>query len=283
MKSGLFATSLVATTLFLGALLPLTSPTHAADGDAAAIEDQGSDRFVRMGLNKSVVVRLPAEARDVIVGNPGIVDAVVRTKNTAYLFAKTLGQTNIFFFDANGQQILALDLEVAQDTTGLRKLLNRSMPGNRITVDTVGKNVVLGGIARNALEAKTAQDLANTFSGNATDANTVINTMTIEGEDQVMLKVKVVEIQRDVLKQFGVDFSAMLDIGKLAFNIASVPTGFSNGVLNAASGAKSGFSSGGVNIEGLITGHGKRWFGAHIGGTKLDGHDRPVCKICSGR
>jgi pilus assembly protein CpaC len=250
MKSGLFAASLVVTSLFMGAMLPSLSPAFAADGDAAAYEDQDQGRFVRIGLNKSVVVRLPAEARDVIVGNPGIVDAVVRTKNTAYLFARAVGQTNIFFFDANGQQILALDLEVAQDVTGLRKLINRTLPGNRITVDTVGTNVVLGGIARNALEVKTAMDLANTFAGSGVDKNTTINTMVVEGEDQVMLKVKVVEIQRRVLKQFGIDLSTLLSAGKFAFNLASVPVGA--GALNPASGFKTSYAGGGLNFEGLI-------------------------------
>ncbi len=96
-----------------------------------------------MGLNKSVVIRLPAAARDVLVGNPDIVEAVVRTKNTAYLFARSVGQTNIFFFDESGQQILALDLEVAQDMAALQKLIQRTLPGSKITVDTVGENVVL--------------------------------------------------------------------------------------------------------------------------------------------
>ena len=112
MKSGLLATSLVGLSLFFGTLLPLNTPALAADDDASSVENVDDGRFVRIGLNKSVVVRLPAAARDVIVGNPEIVDAVVRTKNTAYLFARKAGQTNIFFFDANGQQILALDLEV---------------------------------------------------------------------------------------------------------------------------------------------------------------------------
>jgi pilus assembly protein CpaC len=251
MKSGLFAASLVATSLFLSVGLPLATPSLAADDDAAAIEQADMNRFVRMGLNKSVVVRLPADARDVIVGNPEIVDAVVRTKNTAYLFARKMGQTNIFFFDGNGQQILALDLEVAQDTTGLRKLLNRTLPGNRITVDTVGTNIVLGGTARNALEVKTATDLANKFSGAEGDTNTVINTMLVEGEDQVMLKVKVVEIQRDVMKQFGVDFAAMIDFGKVAFNLVNAPNNLTN-VLAGGSGVKSGVGSGGSNFETLI-------------------------------
>jgi pilus assembly protein CpaC len=120
-------------------------------------------------------------------------------------------------------------------------------------VDSVDNNIVLGGTARNALEVKTDMDLANQYYGSSgTAENTVINTMVVEGEDQVMLRVKVVEIQRDVLKQFGVDFSALLDVGKMAFNIVNSPIGLTNGILDPSSGAKATYASGGTQIEGLI-------------------------------
>ena len=256
-KAGLLVASLLtAAALAFGVQTTMVSKALASDPDVSANDDVNDGRFVRIGLNKSIVIKLPAEARDVIVGNPDIVDAVVRSKNTAYLFARSIGQTNIFFFDANGQQILNLDLEVALDTAGVRKLINRTLPGNRITVDIVGTNVVLGGVARNALEVKTAMDLANKFTASQSggvgqaDTNTVINTMIVEGEDQVMLKVKIVEIQRNVIKQFGIDFSALIDAGAFALNLASVPLGAN--ALNAASGANAAYSSGGVQIEGLI-------------------------------
>ncbi len=252
MNAGVLAASLLtAATLALGVNAALSTKASATDINAASAEESG--RFVRIGLNKSVVVRLPAEARDVIVGNNDIVDVVVRSKNTAYLFARKTGQTNVFFFDREGQQILALDLEVALDVTGLRKLLNRSLPGNRITVDMVNSNVVLGGVARNALEVKTAMDLANKFSasqGAGSDVNTTINTMLVQGEDQVMLKVKVVEIQRNVIKQFGIDFSAMIEAGAFAFNLASVPLGAA--AINKASGGATSYSSGGIAIDSVI-------------------------------
>ena len=121
----------------------------------------------------------------------------------------------------------------------------------------VGSNVVLGGVARNALEVRTAMDLANKFTagqsggtGSATDVNTTINTMIVEGEDQVMLKVKVVEIQRNVIKQFGIDLSALIDAGAFAFNLASVPLGAN--AMNPASGAAIAYSKGGVSIDSVI-------------------------------
>lgn len=77
----------------VGLLIWLPQSAHAEES-----------RFVRLGLNKSMVIRLPASSRDVLLGNPAIVDAVVRTQNTAYLFAKSIGQTNAFFFDAEDRK-----------------------------------------------------------------------------------------------------------------------------------------------------------------------------------
>jgi pilus assembly protein CpaC len=252
MKSGLFAACLLAaasTTL----ALPLSSPAIAGDLDPQA-EDVSDSRFIRMGLDKSVVVRLPAEVRDVVVGNENIVDAVIRRKNMAYLFGRGTGQTNIFFFDADGQQILSLDIEVAQDTLALKKLLSRAMPGHRITVDSANRNLVLGGVARNPLEAKRALDIASQYATQGSffsSGGSIINTMSTDGEDQVMLKVKVVEIQRDVLKQFGINLSALVDTGKFAFNLASVNP-FSQNLLSSLGGYKGTFSSGGTQIQTLV-------------------------------
>ena len=198
LKSLKWATLLLCSLALAGAFQQKIAVASDIDTVQSAPENNG--HFVRIGLNKSIVIRLPANAHDGIVGDPTIVDAVVRSKNTAYLFARATGQTNIFFFDENGQQILNLDLEVAVDTTALQKLLQRSIPGTKITVDTIDKNVILGGTAANISEAKFAEEIATKLSTSG-----VVNTIKITGEDQVMLKVRIVEVQRKVLKQFGVD------------------------------------------------------------------------------
>lgn len=176
---------------------------------AQAGQMQGG-QFVRIGLNKSIVVRLPANAQDVLIGNPDIVQAVVRTQRTAYLFAKKAGQTNAFFFDKNGRQILNLDIEVARDMKALRKLLQRVIPGNGITIETVGENIVLGGVAKTPAQAKLAFDLAAKYTG---DDKKVMTTIAVAGKEQVTLKVKIAEMQREVLKQFGVNASAVEKLG----------------------------------------------------------------------
>jgi pilus assembly protein CpaC len=228
----------------MGSQLTASLPAGAGDIDYSQTSDVGS-RFVRIGLNKSVVIRLPAAARDVLVGNPDIVDAVIRTKNTAYLFARSVGQTNIFFFDEQGRQILALDLEVAQDMAALQKLIGRTIPGSLITVDTIGDNIVLGGVAATPSEAKTAIDLAVKYTG---DEKKVMSTINVTGKEQVMLRVRVAEVQRDVLKQFGINTQAIFEIGKFAFNWANINpfTANPNGLLS--DGGLAGAYNGGCGL-----------------------------------
>ncbi|MGE3872740.1 MAG: type II and III secretion system protein family protein [Parvibaculaceae bacterium] len=243
-----------ATSLMLAAMLtlafswPASQPVFASDyGTSAA---GGNGRLVRIGLNKSVVIKLPGEARDVLVGNPDIVDAVVRTKNTAYLFARAIGQTNIFFFDANGQQLLALDLEVSQDMVALQKLIQRTIPGSRIKVDTIGENVVLSGTANTPSEAKLAFDLAAKFAGQDGDKK-VITTINVLGKEQVMLKVRIAEVQRNVLKQLGINTTALFSIGKFAFSLQNINP-FSSPLISPLGLYSGAFADGGDQANVIL-------------------------------
>ncbi len=220
----------------------------ASDLESIQSETESGANFVRIALNKSIVIRLPANAKDVIVGNPEIVDAVVRSKNTAYLFARSIGQTNIFFFNESGQQILNLDLEVAIDAMALQRLIQRSIPGTKITVEWAEKNVVLTGTA-NAADAKIAVDIAQNFAAISKSQMPllgIVNAIRILGEDQVMLKVRIVEVKRNVLKQFGVNLQALLSMGKFAFNLQSI------GPLAGTTGIKGIYDDGTNTITGVI-------------------------------
>jgi pilus assembly protein CpaC len=230
----------------VAALTPISSAAlhrSALAGDYSTASGEASGgRLVRIALNKSIVIKLPVEARDVLVGNPDIVDAVVRTKSTAYLFARALGQTNIFFFDANGNQILNIDLEVSQDTLALQNLIRRTVPGSRITVDTVGDNVVLAGSARSQAEARLAFDLAAKFTNDA-EGKKVLSTINVLGKDQVMLKVRIAEVQRNILKQLGINTSALFSVGKFFLNLQNLNP-FSTPLISPTGGYEGGFVNG---------------------------------------
>jgi pilus assembly protein CpaC len=236
------------------AALALAGSAHRAV--AGSIGDPAADgtRHISIGLNKSIVVRLPVAARDVLIGNPAVVEAVVRTQNTAYLFAKAVGQTNAFFFDAQGRQILSLDIDVSHDTKSLTDLIQRTIPGSRIMVDAVGENIVLKGVAANAAEARLAFDLAARFAG---DEKKVLSTISMTGRDQVMLRVRVAELQREVLKQFGIDINElMIRAGKFSLSAATFNpfplTGSGGGFLTQGAFLQGVYNSKNVNVDGVV-------------------------------
>lgn len=248
-----------------GTALLQAPPAHATDLqtlDVSGAQDDGN--YLRLGLAKSVVIKLPAPVKDVIVGDSSVVDVVIRNKTTAYLFGRSPAQTNVFFFDANGQEVLHLDLEVTLDSKGLKKLIDRTLPGNHIQVDTTGSNIVLRGTAANAAEAKIALDLAAKVAGTGVpgqqaatggDATTsVVNAMTIGEGDQVMLKVRVVEVKREVAKKLGVDLTAAIDVGNAALNFATGNgvAGLANTIGANALNASPTYSDSDVSLDARI-------------------------------
>lgn len=198
----------------------ISMPAHAAESSTVDLStSQQSSRLLRLGLQKSAVLKLPAAVKDVIVGNPGLVDVVLKNRNTAYLFARQPGQTNIFFLDAAGQQILQLDMEVTLDTKALKALLDRALPGNAILLDSTGSNIVLKGTVADAQQGRTAEDLAGRFMTNY--GGSVLNLLKVSEGNQVMLKVRVVELKRSILKRLGISLDGRITAGTFNFDFSN--------------------------------------------------------------
>src|ERR1051325_5121582 len=155
------ALSFSAITAFTFNALP--APAFAADYHPApvvAADGQMNARFVALGIGKSIVIDLPRDIKDVLVADPKIANAVVRSAQRAYIIGAAVGQTNIVFFDSTGQQIAAYDIAVKRDLNGIRAALRQALPNADIQIDGLGDGVVLSGMAANQLEAQQAGDIA---------------------------------------------------------------------------------------------------------------------------
>ena len=207
-------------TLSLAAGICGISPsTFAADETAPVVHvaaSEATSRFIPLGVNKSVAVNLPGDIKDVLVGNPKIANAIIRTPRRVYILAgENPGQTTIFFFGADGRQMAGFDIAVTRDLNGVRAALRQSMPGSDIRIEGVGDSVMLSGVAATPVEAQQAYDIASKLVG---DDKKVVNGITVRGRDQVMLKVTVAEVQREVVKQLGVDLSGSVGYGSAVIN-----------------------------------------------------------------
>ncbi len=211
------------------------------NGSVLKINSRGEARTrkLALGTGKSMMIEFGFELRDVLVADPDRVDAVVQTSNRVFLIAKKSGQTNAFFFDANGDRVLTLEIAVGADLAGIDDILNRLIPGSRIKTEIAGSAIVLTGTVRSPADSNRASTIASQFSstttsftsdsrgpasstagpqtqreggGKGTDGG-VINLLSVEAEEQVMLRVVVAEVQRNMLKQFGVNLGAVINAG----------------------------------------------------------------------
>ncbi|SHK29711.1 pilus assembly protein CpaC [Bradyrhizobium lablabi] len=192
------------------ALTPVVASDYRAAAPLAAPAGQMNARSLALGVGKSTVIDLPRDIKDVLVADPKIANAVVRSAQRAYIIGAAVGQTNIVFFDAAGEQIAAYDIAVTRDLNGIRAALKATLPNSDIFIEGLGDGVILTGSAASPIEAQQAGELAARLVGGA---DKVVNSVTVRGRDQVMLKVTVAEVRRDIIKQMGIDLSANLNYG----------------------------------------------------------------------
>jgi pilus assembly protein CpaC len=197
------------------ALTPVLAADYRAAEPVANAEGQMNARFLALGIGKSVVIDLPRDIKDVLVADPKIANAVVRSAQRAYIIGAAVGQTNIVFFDSAGQQIAAYDIAVKRDLNGVRAALKQTLPNADIQIEGIGDGVMLSGSVASPIEAQQAGDLAARLAGGA---DKVVNSIVVRGRDQVMLKVTVAEVSRSIIKQMGIDLSASLNYGTAVVN-----------------------------------------------------------------
>jgi pilus assembly protein CpaC len=184
---------------------------------AQIVASEKGSSFVPLGVGKSVVIDLPADVKDVLVADPKIANAVIRSARRAYLIGVSVGQTSVFFFDAEGRQLAGLDIAVTRDLNGVRAALRQMFPDADLRIEGVGDGVVLSGTLSSPIEAQQAYDVATRLAGDSK----VVNGIVVKGRDQVMLKVTVAEVQRDIIKQLGIDLAGRVGQGSAVLNFAT--------------------------------------------------------------
>lgn len=186
-------------------------------------------RVLDLPLGKSAIIELPVDVRDMLVTNPLVADAVLRSPRRIYVLGLASGSTDAVFFDAAGRKILQLNIRVAQDTSLLSSTLRNVLPTGTIQVVPLKDSVILSGIVMNAADSEKATRIASQF---VSSPEKVLNMLSIAGKDQVMLEVRIVEVQRNVIKQLGVDLNAVLgQLGETQYTFGMSPTFGVNGSL----------------------------------------------------
>jgi len=239
-------------------------------------------QHVVIPLNKSVTIPVSTSFSSAVVGSPEIADVLPMTDRALYIQAKKIGTTNVSIYDENMRLIKVVDVEVAFDTGNLQSKIRASTGNTGIRVSNDNGQVVLSGTARDAVTADKAFNLAKAWAPNGA----VINAMSVASPQQVMLKVRFLEVTRDAGRQLGINWTATNGSGTRGVTtgqgglITSPPQigGTSNGTVTCSpSGTCPPFGNGIFQAAGTLVGASP---GAPFGvilaeivnqGTKIDG------------
>lgn len=246
----------------LAAMLAAVAPSHAASPAYLRVAHKaaGSTQSVSMQVNKSMLVDLPTNAGEVIASQPAVATVVMRSKTRAIIQGVSPGDTNIFFLDPAGNNIVVLDLRVVQPTsevgTALEATLARVIAGSNIRVETLSDNAIEGtthfvltGTVLTAEDKAIAEAMANQLSEDDEEAGSLIQVI---GPQQVKLQVTVAEVNRETIKQLGINLNGSISVGAVNLGLEnSPPVGNVSGVSNT-SGVSFNASGAGWSLEATL-------------------------------
>lgn len=192
--------------LTVAAINPVVTSPAAAQSRSSLPMGTGS-QLINLPRGSSMAVDLPADARDVIVPNPVVAEAMLHSPRRITIIGLQPGETDAVVLDASGRTILSLRIRVDAGVSALQDTLGRVMPGSQVRAEAVNDSIILTGPVGSPGEADRATQVARAF---VAAPEKVINMMTIAGSDQVMVKARVIEVQRTAIKQLGVDVNALV-------------------------------------------------------------------------
>jgi pilus assembly protein CpaC len=176
-------------------------------------EASSHDKIIYLVKGKADLIKLPENVADVLVANPSIVDVQALQANKLYLVGSNIGDTNILIVDKDGNLLDRINIHVTFDTRVINDLLKEYFPKEETHVSLMGDQFVLSGNVSTPSVADRVTELVTHYVGDVYNkdqkaSEMIANMLQVRGEKQVMLRVKIVEASRNILKEIGLDTSA---------------------------------------------------------------------------
>ena len=211
----------------------------------AELSLQKDGQIMSIPLDKVETIEVSRNISEVVIGNPDIADVIVKTQNRAYIIGRSTGDTDILFVDPEGNLISHIVVRVELDLAAASAAIAKVVDSSQIELTALNNNIMLQGVVHTAKESADAAKIASNFV-DADGSTTVVNMLQVIGDQQVLLKVRMAEMQRNVLKDVGlstnytlnrIDGAAFFDIqtsgisalntegtGRLSIDSANIPT-----------------------------------------------------------
>ena len=250
-------------TILVGVLALAASAVVANEAQAAKATASSAATSFYVPLNRSELVTTNSDIAEVIITDPDVANVVVHGKRKVSILGIAPGQTTMRIFDVNHKLLRSTDVYVTYDLPAVRRAMKEFLPNERIGVSMVNTRIALTGEVSSAASAASAIEIAEEFvhgkisaeqaesrkvKDGASAESPIINLMKISSGQQVMLRIRVGEVQRNAVRNLGISLQALgtsapnfllgTGIGRLAPAAAGATTqAFKYGTINAGTDA----------------------------------------------
>ena len=179
----------------------LMSAAAAMTAPVSAAETPGDSKSIEVELNEGRLVRLRSAANNVFIANPEIANITVKSTRLIYVFGVRTGETTLYAVDRNDRMVANLSVRVVHNLSGLNDNLKKMVSSGDVRAFSVDGGIVLSGAVSDSQDAENARRLAQRYVGG--EKEDVINRIKVISPNQVNLRVRIAEVQRNIIKQFG--------------------------------------------------------------------------------
>lgn len=194
-----------------------------------ASEKQSQDPSLVLTRGMAEIVDVPGPVADIMVANPDLIDVTVLQSNRLYVVGVNYGTTNVIAVDAEGNVVSRLNVHVKVDDIAIQNMIDKLFPDEDVKITSTRDQIILTGTVSNPDVAQRVTGLVAQYAGGIRGGGSgsadelIVNLMNVSGEQQVMLRVRVVEASRDVLRELGIEteYTEAAGMGQLTGGIAA--------------------------------------------------------------
>ena len=195
----------MACSCFVALCAALWSQGVGAEGTADFKIVASEAQRLELGVGKSKVVDLATSIKRASLANPEVADTVVLSPKQIYLTGKAIGVTTLTLWKENGELFSAFDITVSPDLSRLREQLHKILPDEQgILVTAAHDHLTLSGTISNLARQSRALEIAEPYA-----PKKVVNLLQVGGAQQVMLEVRVAEMDRNLVRRIGVNMNGV--------------------------------------------------------------------------
>jgi len=209
-----FSFRLVALILALAGAAVLLPPPASAQ--TRVVNTAGVPLSVEVG--KGQLVRLDHPVNSVFVADPDVADVQVKSPTLVYVFGKAGGETTLYAVGDNDQVVLNRSVRVTYDVGRVEDAIHKMAPRSAVSVASIDDSLVLQGTVYSASEADDIRRVVERF---LPDPKQLVNKMKVDAPNQVQLRVRVAEVDRNVIKELGINWESMFGSGNFVFGLAT--------------------------------------------------------------